>query len=105
MSHFTVMVVTTKEQSIKKVLAPFNENLSVPHTISKEEQIMVNREGVSKYEKTTYAEYLENPKEYLKNCTEGHRDYITQKFPLKLKWTDEEHLTDSQEWVNSEDIN
>lgn len=92
MSHFTVAVISKKgtPEEVEKLLAPFDENKEVPHYISKEEIIAIERNKIEEYKNGTYKEYLANPEEYSEGCGESHLNYVKNEFPKKLKWTDEE---------------
>ncbi|MFS7238173.1 hypothetical protein [Carnobacterium divergens] len=92
MSHFTVAVISKKgtPEEVEKLLAPFDENKEVPHYISKEEIITIERNKIEEYKNETYKEYLDNPEKYSEGCGESHLNYVKNEFPKKLKWTDEE---------------
>ena len=102
--HYTVLVIG---DDIKKQLAPFDESLEIPRTISTEELIAKSRKEVEDYKNGRYAEYLANSKKYLEEAkgNPGHCRYIVEELPLKLKWTDKQHLESVHEWYEPEDIN
>ena len=90
MSHFCVLVIGENPED---QLAKYDENLEVPmHLVFTKEQIIKKeRDRIEKYKKGLYAEYLVDPEKYKENChNEAHLKYITEEFPKKLKWTDEQ---------------
>lgn len=90
--HYTVGVILNGSQSLEEILAPFDENIKVPHYITKQEIIDEQRKSFERYRDTTYAEYLKNPEEYIKNHSnhESHIKYLTEDFPKKFDWSDED---------------
>ena len=103
MSHFTLLVIG---DDIKTQMAPFDENLETPGVITTEELIAKSRKEVEDYRIGRYAEFIENPEEYKKSAfNPNHIKYIEEEFPLKLEWTDEQHLKSVHEWYEPEDIN
>ena len=103
MSHFTVMVIGDNPEN---QLALYDENLKVPHIKTKEEHIAKIREDISRYEKTSYAQYLADPEKYEANTTlKVHLNYIKNEFPKKLKWTDEECYQEAIKWYDKDKIN
>lgn len=91
MSHYTVAVFSNGDNDLETMLAPFNEGLNIPHYISKAEIIAKVRAEIESYRKRTYAKYLENPEEYIAKCkNDDHVKYITEEFPQRLNWTDDE---------------
>ncbi|MDE6397885.1 MAG: hypothetical protein K2L51_01035 [Clostridiales bacterium] len=94
MSHFTVALITKGKPTselIDEMLAPYDENKEVEHFTSREELIKKTRAEIEKYEKTVYAEYLADKEKYISESNnEAHIKYISEEFPKKLAWTDEE---------------
>lgn len=92
MSHYLVAVFLEADgRSLDEALSPFNENLKVPHYISKNEIVALAREDIESYKNTRYAEYLKDPQRYIASCkNEDHIKYITEEFPKRLNWPDEE---------------
>ena len=77
MSHYSVAVFEDPNgKSLEELLAPYDENLECPHYISKAELISKSREKVKRYEETTYARYLEDPKAY-KESTEATKHILS----------------------------
>lgn len=107
MSHYSVAVFEDpNEKSLEELLAPYDENLECPHYISKAELISKSRERVKRYEETTYARYLEDPKAYKEKLgsNQAHFKYVSEEFPQKLHWTDEQHYADSIKYYEAKDI-
>ncbi len=102
MSHFTVMVIWDNSE---EQLAPFDEWLEVPKEISKEELIQESKDEINGYKNGTYAEYLKDKKAYSEGCKQEHLDYLEKEFPLKLKWTDEEHYKNAIRYYEEPQIN
>lgn len=101
--HYAVLIIG---EDVEKQLAPFDESLDVPRVITTEELIAKSRKDVEDYKNGMYADYLANPEEYLKNCSNVmHCKYISDEFPLKLEWNDEQHLKSEQQWCEDENIN
>lgn len=91
MSHYAVAVFTKEGTSYEDLLKPYDESLPVPHYIAKSEIIKNVKDEIEQYKNGTYAKYLNDPKEYIDNCNnEAHIKYITEEFPKRLTWTDEE---------------
>lgn len=93
MSHFTVAVMLKDINKLEELLAPYSENLEVDRYIkyTKEQLIQKCKKDIENYKNGTYAEYLKNPIEYKKDCTnENHIKYLEEEFPKRLNWTDEE---------------
>lgn len=90
MSHYAVAVFAEPDgRGIEELLAPFDENLHVPHYISKVDIIAKVRNEIETYKNGTYAKYLKDPEAYIAQCTnQDHIKYITKEFPMKLHWTD-----------------
>lgn len=104
MSHYTVLVIG---DNVDDQLAPFDESIKVKYTRSKEEHIARGKKDIEDYKNNgLYATYLENPEEYLNKCTnDAHAKYISEEFPKKLKWTDEEIYQDQIRWYEPHQIN
>lgn len=83
MSHYSVAVFTKQDVDVtyEDLLAPYDENLSVPHYIPKEDIIRRVRERIESYKNGLYAEYLKDPEKYISECHDkGHIEYITTVF-------------------------
>lgn len=107
MSHYAVAVFTEPNgRSIEELLAPFDENLHVPHYISKSDIIARVRSGIETYKNGIYAEYLKDPETYIAKCTnhQNHINYITKEFPMKLHWADEDCYLDGIRYYKEESI-
>ncbi len=90
MSHFCVLVVGENPED---QLTKYNENLELPMhlVLTKEQVIKEERDRIEEYKNGLYAEYLADPEKYKENCrNKAHLKYITEEFPKKLKWTDEQ---------------
>lgn len=106
MSHYAVLVFTEPDKkTVEELLDPFYEGLEVPHYISKSDIISGIRKEIEDYKNTRYAEYLKNPQSYLAKCSNpNHAKYITQEFPKRLNWDDEECYREGIKYYDSEDI-
>jgi len=108
MSHFTVTIFQNPNQhfTIEDILNPYDENLEIPYIITKQEHINNSKKSIREYKNTIYKKYLDNPKEYVDKCfNKYHIKYLQEEFPLKLKWTDEEHYQKIIEYYNQDQIN
>jgi hypothetical protein len=104
MSHFAVLVIG---DDIEGQLAKFDENLDTPRYVqyTKEQLIAKGRQDIKDYQKGLYAQYLANPEKYASECkNEGHMEYISNEFPKKLNWTDEEVYQEEIEWYGPKEI-
>lgn len=106
MSHFTVAVFTEQNgKSIEELLAPYDEGLEVPHYTSKKELISRERKCFEQYRDTTYALYLKNPAEYIRNTRmPEHIKYISEEFPKRFDWGDEEFYQEAIKYEEPENI-
>lgn len=108
MSHFTVAVITKgkpTEAVLGAMLAPYDENKEALHFTSRDELIKQKRKEISDFVESNYARYLADKENYLAECTnENHIKYITEEFPKKLLWTDEECYQDAIKWEEPENI-
>lgn len=108
MSHFTVLVTRTNKRDLEDQLAPFDEDLEMPRYIeyTKEQLIEKSKQEVAEYEKRTYAKFLKDPKAYKLDCfNPNHIKYLEEEFPLKLKWTNEQHYVDAVKYYENSEIN
>lgn len=103
MSHFTVLVIGDNPE---EQLAPFDENIELPRYLAhtKEQLIEISRKRIKDFENGLYADYLKDPEEYLKNSFPAHAEYIVNKFPKKLNFTDDECYQDEIRFYEPEDI-
>lgn len=108
MSHYSVAVFSNGDTTHEELLRPYDENLSFPHYTTKAEIIARVRKEIEEYKNGTYAEYLKDRDGYVAKCAASdnteHIKYITQEFPKKLQWTDEECYVDGIKYENKEDI-
>lgn len=105
MSHFTVAVFTEPNgKSVDELLAPYNEELEVPHYTSKEELIDRERKAFERYRDTTYALYLKDPEGYTRTATPPHIKYVSEEFPKRFNWGDEEFYQEAIRYEESENI-
>lgn len=104
MSHFCVLVIGSEPE---EQLAKYDYDLDVEMrcVLTKEQIIHMQRERRENYRKNYYEVYLSNPVEYEKNCSHNpnHIKYLTEEFPKRLKWTDEqlydEYISDYRDYV------
>ena len=60
-----------------------------------EQERRQRRKEIEDYKNGLYAEYLSNPKDYEESCNNAeHINYLKNKFPKKLEWTDDECYED-----------
>lgn len=105
MSHYAVAVFQDENVDLEDLLAPFDEELKVPHYLKKADIIAETRQKIEDYKNTTYARYLQNPEEYLRNCqNDSHAYYISKEFPAKLHWTDEDCYLDGIKYYDESEI-
>jgi hypothetical protein len=108
MSHYIVAVITENEgKDLDEIMAPFEEK-EVPRYVkyTKEQAIEHERKKIQDYKNGSYyQEYLKDPAKYLAECkNEGHAKYISEDFPKRLEWTDEELYAEAIKYENEEDI-
>jgi hypothetical protein len=104
--HYSVAVIHKESQTVEELLAPFNENLEVHWTKSREEHIKGVREDIEHYKQGPYyTQYLKDKEGYLDQSSERHGNYISKEFPKKLTWTDEECYTEATEYYGESKIN
>lgn len=99
MSHFCGFVIITPNcpMDIEESLEAYDEGLELPmHKVLTKEQIIEKGwKNIREYEKNWYAEYLKDPEGYKrKHTTPEHIKYISEEFPKKLEWTDEQVYED-----------
>lgn len=107
MSHFKVLVFTREnEGTVDDLLAPFDENIEYEPYIkyTREQAIEKVRKDIEEYKNTIYAEYLADPQKYKEKYGNNlsHIDYLKNKFPLKLKWSDNECYEYEKQWFDEE---
>lgn len=93
MSHFAVYVFSEGyREDVEDLLAPYDERIKYAPYVeyTKEQAIAKVRKEIEDYKNTIYAEYLANPEKYAQEHGENpkHIDYLKNKFPKKLRWTD-----------------
>lgn len=103
MSHYCVAIITKeypKANLIEDILAPYDENLSVPYYIeqTKEQFLEKKRRELEEYRtQGPYAKYIQNPEEYAKNVSNpGHLEYV-KNFMSEYNKTDEELLDERRQ--------
>ena len=88
MSHYAVAVfLDPNGKNLEELLAPFDENLHVPHYIPKADIIAKVRSEIESYKNGTYAEYLKDPESYVAKHSDrpDHIEYVTKQFPMRNK--------------------
>lgn len=93
MSHYSVYVFQDKKSpTIEEMLAPFDENRTLPEPIiqyTKEQAIQHERDRIERFKNGPYAEWLADKEKYEKATTNPrHLKYLKKEFPKELKWTD-----------------
>ena len=104
MSHFTVMVIGDNPE---EQLAKFDENIVFDKYIeyTKEQAIEKSKKDIEDYKNGLYAEYLKDPVAYKASTTnENHLRYISEEFPQRLEWTDEQHYKEIADWYEPDMI-
>lgn len=117
MSHFMITVALPSEveaseaalqKSLEEALAPFEEELETPRYVeyTKAELIAKGRKRIEDYRTGLYAEYLADPAGYLEKYSHNahHCRYISEEFPEKLTWNDDQVYADQLTWYEPEDI-
>ena len=99
MSHFCGFVIITPKcnMDVDKSLEAYNEELELPmhKVLTKEQIIEKGRKNIEEYKESWYKEYLKDPEAYKANRkTPEHIKYISEEFPKKLEWTDEQVYED-----------
>lgn len=98
MSHFITLVFTKENGStVEELLAPYDENIVYAPYVkyTREQAIAKIRKEIEDYKNGLYAKYLSNPQKYEENCNNvEHINYLRNKFPQKLEWTDDECYQD-----------
>jgi len=108
MSHFSVAVFTDGAKTVEELLAPYDENIEMPVYVkeTKEQIIKRIREEIKEYaEHGYYAEWKSDPEKYETECTnEQHIEYLKNKFPKMLSWTDEECYQSEIRWCEENEL-
>lgn len=98
MSHFVTLVFTKENgRTVEELLAPYDENIVYAPYVqyTREQAIAKIRKEIEDYKNGFYAEYLSNPKKYEESHPNAeHINYLKNKFPKKLEWTDDECYED-----------
>lgn len=98
MSHFITLVFTKENgRTVEELLAPYDENIVYAPYVqyTREQAIAKIRKEIEDYKNGLYAEYLSNPKKYEESHSNvEHINYLKNKFPKKLEWTDDECYED-----------
>lgn len=94
MSHFCVYVFHDADTSVGDLLAPYDENIKLKTPVieyTREQLVGKVRKDIENTRKS-YEEYLADPKGFEEKHSFNGRyiDYLKNKFPKKLNWTDEE---------------
>ena len=98
MKHYSLAVFTKKDgASLEDLLNIYDDKLVVDKYIqyTKNDAIIHVKAQIENYKNSIYADYMQNPEEYAQdNNDEQHLKYLTEEFPKKLLWTDEECYED-----------
>ena len=102
MSHFCVYVFHDENTNVNDLLSPYDENLEMtPYVRYTKEQVIAKvRSEIEEYRNGIYKEYLADPVKYKEKWgwNKCHIDWIENKFPSSLNWTDEECYDDMAKW-------
>lgn len=106
MSHYSVLVIGS---DVEGKLEPFDENIVMDKYVAftKEQLIEKGKKEIEDYRtKGCYAEYLKNPAKYIEDHggNGNHVKYVSEEFPKKLNWSDEEIYQDQIRWYEPENI-
>lgn len=112
MSHYKVAVFTKENgPDVDELLAPYDENIRVERYLdkTKAELIADGKAEIERCKNGKYAEYLKDPEKYLRETCHGCRDdshfkFLSEEFPERLKWTDEEIYQHQIQYYDAEDI-
>lgn len=98
MSHFITLVFTKENgRTVEELLAPYDENIVyAPYVLYTREQAIAKiRKEIEDYKNGPYTEYVSSPKKYEESHPNAeHINYLKNKFPKKLEWTDDECYED-----------
>ena len=98
MSHFITLVFTKENgRIVEELLAPYDENIVyAPYVLYTREQAIAKiRKEIEDYKNGPYTEYVSSPKKYEESHPNAeHINYLKNKFPKKLEWTDDECYQD-----------
>lgn len=92
---------------LEEALAEFDENKEVEIWHSREEVIAQSRKEVQEYENGYQrSEFKADPLKYAMehHSNPEHVKYVSEEFPLKLEWTDEEHYQDGIRYAEEGDV-
>lgn len=112
MSHFAVAVFSKHDgNNVDKLLEKYNENIEVPRYVAytKAQLIEKERKATVDYQNSTYAEFSRDPETYLEKRCDGDRNsphykYLSEEFPKRLNWTDEEFYTYAIRYYEDDEI-
>lgn len=84
-------------RTVEELLAPYDENIVyAPYVLYTREQAIAKiRKEIEDYKNGPYTEYVSSPKKYEESHPNAeHINYLKNKFPKKLEWTDDECYED-----------
>lgn len=95
MNKFLLAVFTKpNELTVEELMRNYDKSLRVDKYIKylKHDAILTVREDLENYKNSIYADYVQNPSEYLEIYGEDteHINFLENIFPKMLEWTDEE---------------
>ena len=105
--HYAVAVFTEEGgKKLDELLEPYDENLDVPHYISKDSIIKSVRDEIDGYNKSVYSKYLKDPEKYKEEYKSNtyHLNYLINEFPQRLSWSDKECYAEGTKGYPKEDI-
>lgn len=87
--HFLTLVIGDEPE---KQLAPYEYGLELPlHLYKTKLQLIADkRRDIERYKKNVYDVFMQDPQAYCASHTKEHVDYLKNKFPKELAWTDEQ---------------
>lgn len=87
--HFLTLVIGDEPE---EQLTPYEYGLELPlHLYKTKLQLIADkRRDIERYKKNVYDVFMQDPQAYRASNTKEHVDYLENKFPEELAWTDEQ---------------
>ena len=117
MSHFRVYVFSNNDgEDVDDMLAPYDENIEMePYVcLTREQAIAKTRKEIEDYQNSDiWKEWARDPETYKKKVRNNafneeiyndHIDYLENKFPKMMNWTDEECYEYQKKFYNEDSI-
>lgn len=107
MSHFSTAVFTdSSSNNVEYLLAPYDENciMSLHIEETKEEAIKRIRKEIKDCEIGPYAEWKKNPKKYEAEHNAEHIQWLRNKFPKMLNYSDNDCYKEAIKYLKPEEL-